>query len=44
MWGANSSDEIWYRNGVDGSWQKVDGKLKQVHVTASTQAADPDDE
>ena len=32
IWGVNRKDYIFYRKGVNGSWRKIAGKLKQVHV------------
>lgn len=32
VWGVNSGDNIYYRNGVNGNWQHIGGKLKYVSV------------
>ena len=33
IWGCNAADDIFYRNGVSGTWQQVEGKLKQIMVS-----------
>ena len=33
VWGVNSSNNIWYRDGVNGSWKHIPGKLKQISVS-----------
>ena len=32
IWGVNSNDNIYYRHGKDGSWQRILGGLKYVSV------------
>jgi hypothetical protein len=32
VWGVNSGDMIWTRDGVNGAWQRIDGGLKQITV------------
>ena len=34
VWGVNSSDQIWTRAGVNGTWKRIDGALKQISVGA----------
>ena len=33
----NRSDEIFYRFGKNGRWEKIDGRLKQISVSADGQ-------
>merc|ERR1712238_532039 len=33
VWGVNSADYIYYRNGKNGSWINIGGRLKQVEVS-----------
>ncbi len=35
VWGVNSKDQIYTREGVNGTWRQIEGNLKQVHVSAS---------
>tara|TARA_A100001015_G_scaffold224965_1_gene253821 strand:+ start:1067 stop:1498 length:432 start_codon:yes stop_codon:yes gene_type:complete len=32
IWGVNELDNIYYRNGIDASWERVEGFLKQLSV------------
>lgn len=32
IWGVDSTDQVWTREGINGKWQKVDGCLKQIAV------------
>ena len=34
VWGVDIENNVYSRNGVNGSWTKVDGKFKQVSVSA----------
>ena len=33
VWGVNSANDIYYRNGVNGNWRRIGGKLKHVSVS-----------
>jgi hypothetical protein len=33
VWAVNEANDIYYRNGVNGHWIHVHGKLKQISVT-----------
>ena len=37
VWGVNENDEIYYRFGKDGKWEKIDGRLTQISVSADGQ-------
>ncbi len=32
IWGVNAADQIFTRPGVDGTWQRIDGLLKNICV------------
>jgi uncharacterized protein YjbJ (UPF0337 family) len=32
VWGVNSNDDIYTREGVNGSWRQIEGKLKNISV------------
>jgi hypothetical protein len=32
IWGVNSADQIWTRNGINGQWQLIEGALKWISV------------
>jgi len=32
VWGVNGVDQIFYRDGPDGSWEHISGRLKQIEI------------